>query len=89
MSICHIGPVAVLKSSLSQHRPLYLVLTLLLGEMLDVARYGRHGCKLSLHVKVHTFDQPEQMRIRVLTVISFPFVLLTVHYELKVHICFM
>jgi len=38
----------VKKSSFSEHSPSYHVLTLLLGEMLDVARYGPHRGKLSL-----------------------------------------
>jgi len=42
-TICHIYPPGVAKGSFSDHWPLYLVLTLLLGEMLDVARYGPHG----------------------------------------------
>jgi hypothetical protein len=38
--ICLICQLEVEKCSISEHRPLYHVLTLLLGEMLDVARYG-------------------------------------------------
>jgi len=48
LSICHICPLEVGKSSLSEHWLLYRVLTLLLGEMLDVGSYGLHGGKLSL-----------------------------------------
>ena len=44
--ICHICLPEVAKGSFSENWPLYLVLTLLLGEMLDVARYGPHGRKL-------------------------------------------
>jgi len=47
-SICHICPPEVAKGSFSDHWPLYLVLTLLLGEMLDDARNGPHGGKLRL-----------------------------------------
>jgi len=48
LSICHICLPEVAKDSFTEQRPLYLVLTLLLGEMLDVARYGPHGGMLSL-----------------------------------------
>jgi len=48
LSICHISPPEVAKGSFSEHWPLCLVLTLLLGEMLDVARNGPHGGKLRL-----------------------------------------
>ena len=47
-SICSIYPLEVANDSFSEHCPLYIVLTLLLGEMLDVARYGPHGGKLRL-----------------------------------------
>jgi len=46
--ICHICPLEVAKGSFSERWPLYLVLTLLLGKMLDVARNGPHGGKLRL-----------------------------------------
>ena len=46
--ICHICPPVVAKGSFSEHWLLYLVLTLLLGEMLDIARNGLHGGKLRL-----------------------------------------
>jgi len=45
---CHICPWEVAKGSFSEHWPFYLVLTLLLGEMLVVARNGPHGGKLRL-----------------------------------------
>jgi len=48
LSICPIGPPEVAQSSLSEHWPVYFVLTLLFGEMLDVARYGWYGSKLHL-----------------------------------------
>ena len=47
-SICHICPPEVAKGSFSEHSPLYLVLNLLLGKMLDIARYRPHGGKLRL-----------------------------------------
>jgi len=48
LSICRICLLEVQKSSFSEHWPLYGELTLLLGKMLDVARYGPHGGKLCL-----------------------------------------
>jgi len=45
-SIWHICLLDVVKGSSSEHRPLYLVVTLLLGEMLDVAKDGPHQGKL-------------------------------------------
>ena len=51
-SICHLRPLDVVKGSFSEHWPLYLVLTLLLGNMLDVARYRPHGGKLHLLCQV-------------------------------------
>jgi len=48
MSISHICPLELVKGSFSHHGTSYLVLTLLLGEMLDVGRYGPPGGKLSL-----------------------------------------
>jgi hypothetical protein len=47
-SICHIGLTEVVEGSFSEHSLLYLVLTWLLGEMLDVARNGPHRGKLHL-----------------------------------------
>ena len=47
LSIWHICPPEVWTSSFSEYSPLDLVLTLLLGEMLDVTRYGPNGGKLS------------------------------------------
>jgi len=44
--ICSIWPPEVERSSFLEHWPLYRVLTSLLGEILDVARYGPHGGKL-------------------------------------------
>ena len=41
------------------------------------------------YVKLCTFDQPEQSKICVLTVISFGIVKLTVHHDLIVSICLM
>jgi hypothetical protein len=64
------------------------VLTLL-GEMLDVARYGPHGGKLSLYVKVRTFDQLEQNKISVLNIISGEMVTLIVRYGMIVSVCSM
>jgi len=46
--ICHICPPEVAKGSFSEYWPLYYVWTLLLGEMLDVARNEPHGGKLRL-----------------------------------------
>jgi len=46
--ICCISRPGVGKGSFSENLPLYLVLTLLLGEMLDVARCGPNGGKLRL-----------------------------------------
>jgi hypothetical protein len=46
--ICHICLPGVVKGSFSQHWPFYLVLTLLLGEMFDIAWNGPHGGKLNL-----------------------------------------
>jgi len=48
LEICHIGPLEVAKGSFSEHWPLYRVLTLLLADMLDVARNGPHWGKLHL-----------------------------------------
>jgi len=48
LSICRICPLQVKKSSFSDHWPLCRVLTLLLAEMSDVARYGPHGGKLCI-----------------------------------------
>jgi len=47
-SKCSICQPEVVKSSFLKHWPLYLLLTLLWGEMLDVGRYGPHVGKLSL-----------------------------------------
>jgi len=47
-SICHIRQLEVAKGSFSEHWPLYLLLTLLLGEMLDVAKKEPYGGKLCL-----------------------------------------
>jgi hypothetical protein len=44
----HICLPEVVKGSFSEHESLNVVLTLLLGQMLDVARYGPHGSKLRL-----------------------------------------
>jgi len=46
--ICHICLLEVAKSTFLEHWPLKFALTLLLGEMLDVARYGQYGGKLHL-----------------------------------------
>jgi hypothetical protein len=43
-----ICPLDGVKNSFSQRSPLLFVLTLLLGETLDVARYGQYGGKLHL-----------------------------------------
>jgi hypothetical protein len=48
MLIWHMCPPEVGESSFSEHRALYLMLTLLLGKMLDVASYGQYGGKLCL-----------------------------------------
>jgi len=40
------------------------------------------------YVKVHTFDQLEQSKICHLTVISVGIVLLTVHHDMYVSVCF-
>jgi len=47
-SICWIYQLVVARCSFLEHSPLYYVLTILLCEMLDVARYGLHGGKLRL-----------------------------------------
>jgi len=47
-SIFRIGLLVVAKSSFLEHWPLYCVLTLLMGDMLDVGRDGPHGGKLPL-----------------------------------------
>jgi len=47
-SICHICRREVAKCSFSEHSPLLCVLTMLLGEMLDVARHGHCGGNLRL-----------------------------------------
>jgi hypothetical protein len=47
-SIIHICPQAVVKGSFSEHCAWYLVWTLLLGEMLDIASNGLHGGKVRL-----------------------------------------
>ena len=46
--ICRFCPLEVAKCSFSEHGPWYFVLTLLLGEMLDVARSGQYEGKLHL-----------------------------------------
>jgi len=48
LSICHICLPVMAKGFFSEHWPLYFVLTLLLDEMLNVARYGPHRGKLRL-----------------------------------------
>jgi len=48
LSTCCICPPEVVTGSCSEHWPLYLVLTSLLGEMLDVARCGPHGGMLCI-----------------------------------------
>ena len=48
LSTCRICRRDMATRSLSEHWPLYFVLTLLLGVMLDVARYGQYGGKLRL-----------------------------------------
>jgi len=48
LSICRICLPKVAKSSFSKHWQLKFALTLLLGEMLDVASYGQYGGKLCL-----------------------------------------
>jgi hypothetical protein len=48
LSISRICPPNLEKSCFSEHWPLYRVLTLLLGVMLDVERYGPHGGKPGL-----------------------------------------
>ena len=45
-SIYHICLPDVMKSSFSEYWPLHCVLTLLLGKMLDVGRYGQYGGNL-------------------------------------------
>jgi len=40
--------LVVAKGSSSEHRPMYFAFRLLMGEMLDVARYGLQGGKLGL-----------------------------------------
>jgi hypothetical protein len=47
-SICNICLPEVANGSVSEDWPMYLVLTLLFGEMLDVARNGPHGGKMGL-----------------------------------------
>ena len=47
-SICCSCQLVLATGSFSEHRPLYSVSTLLIGEMLEVARYGPHGGKLHL-----------------------------------------
>jgi hypothetical protein len=44
--ICHNCPPEMVKGSFSEPLSLFLVLTLLLGEMFDVRRNGPHGGKL-------------------------------------------
>jgi hypothetical protein len=46
--ICHTCLPVVAKGLLLEQRPLYLVLTLVLSEMLDVERYVPHRGKLCL-----------------------------------------
>jgi len=48
LSICCISPLELVNGSFSGNWLLYFVLTLLLGEILDVAWCGPHGCKLHL-----------------------------------------
>jgi hypothetical protein len=48
LSICLVCPPEVAKSSFSEHWPLSFLWSLFLGEMLDVASYGRYGGKLHL-----------------------------------------
>jgi len=48
LSIGRISPLEVENSSFSNDWPLYPVLTMLLGKMIDGASYGPHGGKLSL-----------------------------------------
>jgi len=52
LPIYHICRPVVVKGSFSEHWPLYFVLTLLIGMMLDVARYGPHEGKLRLLCRV-------------------------------------
>jgi len=46
--MCHIWPPEVARSSCLMYSPLVFVLTLLLGEMLNVTSYGQYGGKLCL-----------------------------------------
>jgi hypothetical protein len=48
--------------------PMLSVLTILLGKMLDVARYGQYGCKPHLYVNVGMFDHLEQSTVYIVTV---------------------
>jgi len=48
LSTCHICLVEVVQGSFLEHWPLYFVLTLLLGEIADVARYGPYGGEMHL-----------------------------------------
>jgi len=48
LPICWICYIVVVKGSFSEHWPLYFILTMLIDNMLDVARYGRHGGELHL-----------------------------------------
>jgi hypothetical protein len=86
--ICHTCLPVVAKGLLLEQRPLYLVLTLVLSEMLDVERYVPHRGKLCLSVKVGRFDHLEQSKISILTVTAIGIVMLTVHHNLMVSVWF-
>jgi hypothetical protein len=85
-SICCICLPQVAKDSFSAHSPLFLMFTWLLGEMLDVARYGLQWGTLRLYIKIGWFDQFEQLKIVILTVICLAIVMLTVHHNLIVNV---
>jgi len=58
-SICCTCQLEVVKTSFSEHSPLYVVLTLLLGEMLDLQDMDNMEASCIFYVKVGTFDQLE------------------------------
>jgi len=87
--ICHITQPEVARCSFSEHGPFQIVVTIMLGEMLDVARYGQYGGKLHFYVKVGPFTHLEQSEISLLTVNKMGIVRLTVQHDLIASISFM